>query len=100
MSKVLKGVRWGKLWLVSHETQDASEQAEWATAQPVENYELSAGAFDREEPETLNSFPVCSVRYEPDQAEQFAVMDLASSGPGIVRCKTLREAEQKARRAV
>ncbi len=99
MSKVLRGVRWGKLWLVSHETQDASEQAEWATAQPVENAPVSTGAFDRAEPETLNSFPVCAVHWEPEEAEPFSVIDLTASGrPGLVRCKTLRDAEQKARR--
>ncbi len=100
MGKVLRGVRWGKVWLVSHNTQHAAEPKEWATARPVENEDLSAGTFDREEPPTLSSMPVCTVEWRPDDAEPFAIIDLLSSGPGIVRCKTLHEAEQKARRAV
>ena len=86
------------MWIVSHNQQHGASATLPATARTVENEPSSAGSFDRDEPPTLSSMPVCTVEWRPDDAEPFAIIDLLSSGPGIVRCKTLHEAEQKARR--
>ncbi len=99
--KPLKGIRWGRMWVVSHNQQDGAFMTQAATASPVEIAPPSSVSFDREEPETLNSFPACAVYYEPEEAEPFSVIDLTAQGrPGLVRCSTLSTAEQKARRAV
>ncbi len=97
--KPLKGIRWGRVWIVSHNQQDGAFPPISATERKVICDPPSSVSFDRAEPETLNSFPVCAVHWEPEEAEPFSVIDLTASGrPGLVRCKTLRDAEQKARR--
>ena len=97
--RVLRGYRWGQMWVVPHSSNNALTLPPATTAHTVENEPPSSGAFDREEPETLTSFPACTVEWRPGDAEPFAVIDLLSSGPSVVKCATLREAEQKARRA-